>query len=187
MNAGYTFAELCAVLGKSSFYVYNIQKNLSLPVLKAEAKYSVGYKTFLANIINLKTLGVSNEDIIRLLELEKKILHLLQVDSLNNAPTWYLDHCVNRYARHRTKSFILLLTDYELDDSPLSQSSQGSLDFTGAQRRELFKSAEMGEDINRAVEKYRELEGKILGIMEGEVAVTQRASDWARHVLSKKR
>jgi len=187
MNSTCNFTELCAALGKSSIYIHNIQKSLSLPVLKAEEKYSAGYKSFLGNIINLRTLGVSNEDIVRLLELEKKILHLLQMDSLNSAPTWYLDHCGNRYSRQRGKSFILLLTDYELKDSPLSESLQGSLDFTGAQSRELFKSAEMGEDINRAIEKYRELEGKILEIVDSEVAVTERASDWARSVLRKKR
>jgi hypothetical protein len=183
----FTHAELCAALGKSAIYVHNIQKSLSLPVLKGDEKYSAGYKTFLANIINLRTLGVSSEDVARLLEMEKKILHLLQIDSINNAPTWYLDHCVNRYARHRSKSFILMLTDFELDDSPLSQYPQGSLDFSGPQKSELFRGPEMGEDINRAIEKYQELQGKILEILEREVAVTERASDWARNVLRKKR
>jgi hypothetical protein len=183
----FSHTELCAALRKPAIYVHNIQKCLSLPVLKGDERYSMGYKIFLANIINLRTLGVSSEDVARLLEIEKKILHLLQMDSINNAPTWYLDHCVNRYARHRSKSLILMLTDYELDDSPLNQSSQGSLDFTGAQKSELFRGVEMGEDINRAIEKYRELEGKILETLGREVAVTEKASEWARNVLRKKR
>lgn len=183
----FSHTELCAALGKSSIYIHNIQKSLSLPVMKGDEKYSAGYKSFLGNVINLKTLGVSNDDIARLLEIEKKILHLLQIDSVDNAPTWYLDHCRDRYSRQRGKSFILMLTDYELEDSPLSQSSQGSLDFTGAQKRELFKGTEMGEDIDKAIEKYRELEEKILVIVDREVAVTERTSDWARSVLRKKR
>jgi hypothetical protein len=183
----FSHTELCAALGKSAIYIHNLQKTFSLPIIKGNERYSAGHKSFLGNIINLKTLGVSNDDIERLLELEKKILHLLQLDNLNDAPTWYLDHCANRYARHRAKPFILMLTDYELEDSLLRQSSQASLDFTGAQKSELFKGPEMGEDIYKAIDRYRELEGKILEIITREVAVTERASDWARSILRKKR
>jgi hypothetical protein len=183
----FSYAELCGALGKSSLYIHNIQKNLALPILKRGDKYSKGYKSFLEHVINLKTLGVSNEDIIRLLELEKKILHLLQLDSLDSSPTWYVDHGEKRYARQRGKSLVLLLTDYDLETSPRSSSFQGSLDFSGAQSSELFKGSEMGEDINRAIDKYREVEKKILEIVEREASVAKRASDWARSILRRKR
>jgi hypothetical protein len=183
----FTHTELCIALSKSNLYIRNIQKALALPVKKPDEKYSEGYKIFLENIINLKTLGVSNEDIARLLEIEKKILHLLQIDSIDNAPTWYLDHCENKYAKRKGKPLILLLTDYELELSPHAQSLQGSLDFTRAQEIELFKGHEMGEDINKAIDKYRQLEEKVLEIMAREVSVTERASVWARSVLRKKR
>ena len=183
----FSYTELCSALGKSSLYIHNIQKNLALPVLKGGEKYSKGYKCFLEHIINLKTLGVRNEDIVRLLELEKKILHLLQIDSLDSSPTWYVDHCENRYARGKGKSLVLLLTDYDLETSPLGSSFQGSLDFSGAQRSELFKGSEMGEDINRAIETYRKLEQKILDVVATEAAAAKRASDWARSILRKKK
>jgi hypothetical protein len=178
--------QLCAALGKPSLYVHNIQKYFSLPVLKADEKYSEGHKMFLERIINLKTLGVSSDDIVKLLVLEKTILHLLQIDSLNESPTWYLDHCSDRYLK-RNKPFVLMLTDFELEDSPLGQSMQGSLDFAEAHPKELFKAADMGEDINRAIEKYRELEGRILAIVDREVGVTQKATDWAKSILRKKK
>jgi hypothetical protein len=120
------------------------------------------------------------------MEIEKKILHLLQIDSINNTPTWYLDHCANRYSK-RAKGFVLLLTDFELDHSPLAQSLQGSLDFTRAQEVELFKGKEMGDDINKAIEKYRQLEKKLLDVMDREVAVTERASAWAKSIVRKRR
>ena len=161
-----------------------LEKLFSLPVLKSNQKYSDGHRLFLEKIINLKTLGVSNDDIVKLLVLEKTILHLLQIDSLNDAPTWYLDHCANRYSK-KSKSFVLMLTDFEMEN--VGQSLQGSLDFAGAQKKELFKATEMGEDVNRAIGKYRELEGRILVIVEREVAVTQKATDWARSVLRKTR
>jgi pheromone shutdown protein TraB len=64
---------------------------------------------------------------------------------------------------------------------------QGSLDFAEAHPKELFKAADMGEDINRAIEKYRELEGRILAIVDREVGVTQKATDWAKSILRKKK
>jgi hypothetical protein len=79
------------------------------------------------------------------------------------------------------------LTDYDLETSPRSSSFQGSLDFSGAQSSELFKGSEMGEDINRAIDKYREVEKKILEIVEREASVAKRASDWARSILRRKK
>jgi len=133
MDSTYTFSELCAALGKTAIYIHNIQKVFSLPVLKANEKYSEGHRLFLENIISLRTLSVSMEDIVKLLVLEKTILHLIQIDSLNDEPTWYLDHCANRYSR-RTKSFVLMLTDYELDDASSVRSMQRSLDLQGRRK-----------------------------------------------------
>lgn len=81
---------------------------------------------------------------------------------------------------------VLLLTDYELEHFPHAQSLQGSLDFAGAQETELFSGKEMGEDINKALEKYRQLEDKVFKIMDRELAVIKMASAWAANVLRKK-
>ena len=129
----------------------------------------------------------ANEGMKILLELEKKILRLLQIDSLTDSSTWYLDNCANRYFEQNGGSFVLLLTDFALDYSPADKSVQVSLDFAEAREKELFKGREMGEDVHMAIEKYQALEAKILDTIERELAVAEKASAWAMNVLKSRK
>jgi hypothetical protein len=76
---------------------------------------------------------------------EKQILRLLHVDSPGNSPTWYLDACALPDAKKGLETR-LLLSGYDLGFRLDATAVQDALDF-GAREKELFKGADMGEDV----------------------------------------
>lgn len=156
----YTLTALCKALGKSQLYIHHTQKALGLKHSNGH-EYSRGYMSFLAKVIALRTTGIKQEKITELFELEKKILTLLNIDSLSASETWYLD------AGCASSNRTLLLIGFDVGFS-LGGSIQPGLDF-GGEQEEMFKGHEMGEDLHRILATYVERRNDMLKSAVNEV------------------
>lgn len=169
------------MLGRDPLYVGNLQRDLGLHVPPKRGRYSHAYQAFLEKIVALRALHVPQEKIADLFETEKKCLQLLHVDTLSDSPTWYLDACGNG-ENHSEADDRLLLTEYRLGFPPDAEAVQHTLDF-GSGGPELFKSAEMGEDVRRVLAKYSKLLGGICKRIEREKPVLENALYWATRIF----
>ena len=142
-----TLSKLCAALNRPYGVIQDIQKRFELPVFKGAA-YSDAYAAFLRTIIHLRIFSVSFDSLTQLWHLEKAVMRLLHADS-TGSPTWFLDSCGSK----RRRSHRLLLSNYDLGSHIASGSVQLGLDFASA-TPELFTSAEMGEDVLKALTLY---------------------------------
>ena len=121
-----------------------------MPVV-AGAGYSPAYLAFLQRVVLLRTLNVAEESLRDLWHLEKKLLHLLHVDS-TGSPTWFLDACGQTHHPRRR----LLLSNHDLGVEVPTGTLQLGLNFAAA-LPELFDSKEMGEDALCVLEDYLKL------------------------------
>jgi hypothetical protein len=181
MDNTYSFADLCRALGKSGFYIYNLQRALGIPVMRDGGHYSAAYLRFMEKAVSLRAFSVSNDKIQELFELEKKILRLLHIDSLSQSETWYLEGC-NGFPYSEK---CLLLTGFDLG-FPLTADGSGHvqhhLDFS-ERDPELFSGAEMGEDVRIVLEKYTRLVTDVRERVEQETPVLRDALAWAGEVF----
>jgi len=145
----HTLADLAQSLNRSAVYLRGLQTRFALPVPQG-GSYSDAYAAFLRTVVRVRILGVSESALVRLWELEKKLLTLLNVDSTGSA-TWFLDACGQ--TSHRARR--LLLSNYDLGVALPSRMLQPSLNFR-ATLPELFAGNEMGEDALRVLESYLE-------------------------------
>jgi hypothetical protein len=118
-------------------------------------------------------LNVSEENLIKLWQLEKKLLTLLHVDSIGS-PTWFLDSC----GLTKNKQRRLLLTNYDIGMDLRAQVLQLGLNFTLASP-ELFDGKEMGEDAMRVLGQYLKLASRIQEQVSAEVPLLKNAARWA--------
>ena len=166
-------------MGKSSFYVKNLQRALKLYVPDKKTGYSLQYLRFMEKAVSLRALNVPQEKIIDLFEVEKKILEMLHIDSISNSKTWYLDACVP----HENGDKHLLLTGYDLG-FPIDEGHiQHHLDFS-ERNPELFKGSEMGEDVRLVLEKYTGQLEDIKKKVHQEEPVLRNALAWAEEALA---
>ncbi len=149
----YSLNTLCRAVGKNRIYVQTVQKGMGLPARSAD-RYSAGYISFMKRVVALRTANVKQEKLKDLLELERKILKLLNVHPLNDSATWHFD--ANCEPSGRT----LLLTGFDVAFA-LDGTIQPGLDF-GSGENEMFKSHEMGEDLHQILEKYVDLRNRML-------------------------
>jgi hypothetical protein len=175
-----TLATLAARCGKPVVALRTIQKSLGLHV-PADGLYSEAYCRFLEKVVALQALHVSRASIVDIFEKEKQILRLLHVDSLGSSPIWYLDAC----AMPETKTSLqtrLLLSGHDLGFTIDAAAVQDALDF-GSKEKELFKGAEMGEDVRKLLADYLHLLAGIRQTVAAEVPVVRNALGWAARVL----
>jgi len=173
MEKQFTFYRLCEVVGKSPFFVSNIQRSLGVYIPSSGEEYSLAYVAFMEKIVALRTFNVPVADIAELFTKEKRLLELLKFDSLSDSPTWYLDGC----GSPKRSDKYLLLTGYPLGFHLNGHEIQSNLDF-GKKDGELFAGHEMGEDISRAVKIYLKLAKKIRDRVEKETPVLKNALFW---------
>ena len=107
-----TFGDMAKELNRSTIYLSGLQKRFDLPAFEGAA-YSPAYVAFLRSIIAFRTFDIPEEILRDLWHLEKKLLHLLHVDSTGSR-TWFLDFC--GVAQHSERR--LLLTNYDLLQHP---------------------------------------------------------------------
>jgi hypothetical protein len=173
-RTGMSLSELCASLRRGPHYIRNLQVGLGLPLIPSHEGYPRVYRAFLDRVIFLRVFGVPLDDIASLFAIEKKLLQLLKVDTAASSPLWYLEWSeIEDPGPDR-----LLLTNF--DAGPWIQEEgaiQISLDF-GAHSPELFKSAEMGEDIRHVFSLYREQLGAVSRRLRDERNVVRDALAW---------
>lgn len=191
-TAAYSFSDICDALGKSPFYVRNLQKTLGLPLpdgRKDEKKkrrprgkkmdqlsggYCPRYLTFLEKVVAMRAFNVPLARIAELFELEKKILVLLHLDGLYNSDTWYFGAAGSR----ELTDGHLLLTGHDLGFPLVDGAIQHNLDFA-EREAELFNGEEMGEDVRRVLTKYHAMLQEIQSMIRREQPVLRNALDWA--------
>jgi hypothetical protein len=171
----HTSAELARTLNRPAIQVRNLQTRFGLPILQGAA-YPDAYLAFLRTIVRLRMLDVSEASLLRIWQLEKKLLTLLHVDS-TGSPTWFIDSCGQTSHRKRR----LLLTNYDLGIDISSKMLQPGLNFAAA-LPELFAGREMGEDAIRVLEKYLKLFADLRQQLAAELPHVRAAAAWARRL-----
>lgn len=163
-------------LGKDPLYIRNLQRSLSLKS-DSKATYSDSYLHFLAKIIALKTLGVSQEHIADLLDMEKRILKLLHIDTLSTSEYWFLSD--------KDSSGGLLLTGHDVGFAVDGAGVQDMLDF-GAKEKEMFRGADMGEDVRRILGQYMKERDSVVAKVQREMPVVKNALATAEKMVGRK-
>ena len=172
-----TLKEMAASLNRSTVYLSGLQKRFELPVLSGAA-YSPAYLAFLRGLTVLRTFDVAEETLRDLWQLEKKLLHLLHVDT-TGSPTWFLDSCGQTTQMKRR----LLLTNHDLGVEIHTRMLQPGLNFTvGAP--ELFGGPEMGEDALRVLGEYIKLHARICADVQAERPLVREALAWSKRLKS---
>jgi hypothetical protein len=179
-TGGLPFPELCRALGRDAIQVRSLQRALGLHVPSGSEGYQQAYLFFLQRVVALSAFHVPADDIREIFETEKKILTLLHVDTLTDSPTWYLDGCPAP-GSEEAESDRLLLTGHRVEGMDGDQI-QHTFDF-GQRDPELFKGAEMGEDLRRVIAKYVGLESALRLRIRREKPVVENALQWARSFL----
>ena len=168
----YTLADLAAALNRPVVVLTSLQHRYELPSFGGAA-YSEAYLALLRTILQLRTLGIAEERLLRLWQLEKKLLQLLHVDS-TGSKTWFLDSCGAITRRdHR-----LLLTNYDIGIAVPSHAIQLGLNFA-ATPPELFAGKEMGEDALRVLNDIIPLQTAIRADVAAELPHLREIAKWA--------
>lgn len=147
MPAKLTLGEVAKALNRSPVYLRGLQTRFTLPVCEGAA-YTDAYLAFLRNVVLLRACGISEDALLRLWHLEKKLLTLIHADATGSS-TWFLDECGKTTHRKRR----LLLSNRDLGVAIPSRMLQLGLNF-GDALPELFGGREMGEDALRVLETY---------------------------------
>lgn len=158
----HTFADLAKSLNRSTVYLSGIQSRFELPTFDG-AGYSGPYQTFLQTVVYMRALGIAEDRLRELWDIEKKLLQLLHADS-TGSPTWFLDACgMKAHSKRR-----LLLTNHDVGVMVHGAGLQLGLNFADA-TPELFSGREMGEDALRVLYEYRKLYGRICADIKAEL------------------
>ncbi len=173
----HTLGEMANSLNRPAVYLAGLQNRFELPT-STGASYSDAYLTFLRTVVYLRILNISEESLRDLWHFEKKLLHLLHVDS-TGSPTWFLDACgqTNR-ANQR-----LLLSNYDLGVKLPSGTLQLGLNFS-TELPELFASNDMGEDALRVLREYLKRHTEIKTRLHAEVPLVRAATNWSNRLRS---
>jgi hypothetical protein len=173
----YSLAAMAGRLGKDPLYIRNLQRSLDL-TSDPKATYSDSYIHFLGKIIALKTLGVSQEQIADLFEMEKKILKLLHIDTLSTSENWFLSD--------KDANGGLLLTGHDVGFAVDGAGVQDMLDF-GAKEKEMFRGVEMGEDVRRVLGQYVKERDSAVARVQRELPVVRNALVTVERMVGRKR
>lgn len=167
----HTLGDMAKALNRPAVYLHGLQARFELPAFE-RAGYSDAYLAFLRAVVFLRMLNVSEENLLKLWHLEKKLLTLLHVDSIGS-PTWFIDACgPTNKPRNR-----LLLTNFNMGFELKSHAVQLGLNFSKA-APELFAGKEMGEDALRVLGQYLKLFSRIQADMSVEIPRLREATRW---------
>jgi hypothetical protein len=150
-----------------------MRKQFGLPVLE---DYPECYETFLRKIRDLRNLGVSEEKLVNLWNLERKLIDILHLDLGDGNLSHIQGCCVEADPERR-----LLLSNAELGVPLMARDVQAGLDF---QKRpsELFKGQAMGEDALRILREYSDLLDETRKIVARESKVLKNSLRWEKGV-----
>ena len=168
----YTLVDLASALNRPVVVVTSLQHRFGLPSFGGAA-YSDAYLAFLRTVVYLRTLGIAEERLLRLWQLEKRLLQLLHVDS-TGSKTWFLDSCGAITRRdHR-----LLLSNYDIGIAIPGHALQLGLNFATAMP-ELFAGTEMGEDSLRVLNQIIPLYTSVCTDVAAELPQLRKTVKWA--------
>ena len=169
----YSISDISRQLNRSVMYLRGLQERYGVVIYEGSG-YSKAYVAWFKTIIQLRLLGISEEALLKLWNLEKKILQLLHVDAVES-PTWYLDSCGKKLHRRRR----LLLTNYDIRFTINTTKLQLGINFH-PKPVELFKGVEMGEDVLNVLQRYREQYRRIVTDANTESRHLASAAGWGR-------
>lgn len=174
----YTLADMARELCRAPVYVKSLQTRFELPTQSGNT-YSKPYLAFLRKVVYLRTLSVSEEAILKLWRLEKKLMQLLNAD-VERSPTWFLDQCGKRTHPRRR----LLLTNYDTGTDLFMRKLQLGLPLR-ARAEELFEGREMGEDVLRVFGDYLSAYDRIRREAMEQIRLVRAAATWANRLPQK--
>ena len=167
----HTLAAIAKALNRPLVVLHGLQTRVELSEGMG-VSYSDAYFAFLRTIVYLRMLDISEEVLLKLWHLEKKLLTLLHVDS-TGTPTWFLDACgITSHSRRR-----LLLTNFEMGIELKFQAVQFGLNFSES-APEIFDGKEMGEDALRVLGQYMKLFSRIQAEVIDEIPLLRDAARW---------
>ena len=165
--------ELAEKLGRPALWISRMRKRFGLPVLES---YPECYETFLRKVRDLRNLGVSEEKLGALWEVERKIIAILHLD-LGGGELSLIEGCtVEADPDHR-----LLLSNADLGVPLMALDLQAGLDFQ-VRPPELFEGKAMGEDALLLLREYRKLLQGVREVVGRERGVVARSLRWERSV-----
>jgi hypothetical protein len=148
-----------------------MRKRFGLPVLET---YPKCYYVFLMKVRDLRNLGVSEEKIGTLWDLERKLIDILHLD-LGDGNLSHIQGCSVEADPERR----LLLSNADLGVPLMARDLQTGLDFQ-ALPKELFEGKAMGEDALRLLREYRVLLQEIRETVIVESKVLKDSLHWAK-------
>ena len=174
----HSLGDMAKAFNRFPVQLSTLQKQFALPPMVGDG-YSDAYLVFLRTVISLRSLNISDDAILDLWHLEKKLLQLLNADSTGSA-TWFLDECgLTTHANRR-----LLLSNYDIGMSLDSQGVQPGLNFD-KKPRELFAGTEMGEDAMRVLREILKNRAHILSDLAAELPHLRGTAKWATTLAEK--
>jgi hypothetical protein len=132
-----TTAQLAERLCHPARWISRMRKKFGLPNLDL---YPRCYESFLRKIRDLRNLGISEEQLETLWEIEKKLIETLHLD-LGSGELSLIEGCSTDIDPDRR----LLLSNADLVVPLMARDVQAGLDFH-SRPKELFGGREMGED-----------------------------------------
>lgn len=168
-----TSTSLSNALGRPALWISRQRKRFGLPVLE---DYPECYVAFLRKVRDLRNLGVSEEKLGDLWDLEKKLIAILHLD-LGGGELSLIDGCSAEADPERR----LLLSNADLGMPLMARDVQTGLDFQ-SRPRELFEEKEMGEDALRMLGEYRSLLQEVRETVGREEGVLKSSLKWVRTI-----
>lgn len=168
-----TSTSLSNALGRPALWISRQRKRFGLPVLE---DYPECYVAFLRKVRDLRNLGVSEEKLGDLWDLEKKLIAILHLD-LGGGELSLIDGCSAEADPERR----LLLSNADLGMPLMARDVQTGLDFQ-SRPRELFEEKEMGEDALRLIGEYRSLLQEVRETVGHEEGVLKSSLKWVRTI-----
>lgn len=166
-------SALSETLGRPALWISRMRKRFGLTILE---EYPECYVAFLRKIRDLRNLGVSEDKLGALWDLERKLIAILNLD-LGGGDLSLIEGCsVDADPEHR-----LLLSNADLGVPLMARDVQAGLDFQ-SRPQELFEGKEMGEDALRLLGEYRLILQEVREIVCRENKVLKESLKWARTI-----
>jgi hypothetical protein len=168
-----TPSNLSQALCRTALWTSRQRKRFGLPVLE---DYPECYVAFLRKVRDLRNLGISEEKLGELWDLEKKLIAILHLD-LGGGGLYMIEGCTAEADPERR----LLLSNADLGVPLMARDVQVGLDF---QKRpiELFEETEMGEDALRLLGEYKALLKEVRETVGREEGVLKSSLKWLRTI-----